>query len=77
MRKIASTTLPGPASASAAVDTTHPAVKIASSRFLAARRSAYAPMLGMVNITIAYETLSAAVHAKVAHSALPAMPPTK
>src|SRR5215208_6812768 len=34
-------------------------------------------MLGMVSITMAYETLSAAVQTKVAHSALSAMPPTK
>jgi hypothetical protein len=34
-------------------------------------------MLGMVSITMKYDTLSAAVHANVAHSALPAIPPTK
>ena len=30
-----------------------------------------------VSITIAYDTLRAAVHANVAHGALPAIPPTK
>ena len=39
--------------AKAAVDSTQPTVKIASSFFLAARMSAYAPKLGMVSITIA------------------------
>ena len=77
MRNIAATTAPGLASARAAVLTTQPAVNIASRRFFAARRSAYAPRLGMVTITIAYETLSAGVQAKVAHAAFRAMPPTK
>ena len=40
-------------SASAAVPMTQPTVVMTSSRFLAARRSAQAPMAGIVNITIA------------------------
>jgi hypothetical protein len=50
---IANATAPGPATASAAVLSTQPAVTTISSRFLAARRSAYAPRLGIVSMTMA------------------------
>ncbi|MCY1513835.1 hypothetical protein D9M68_483530 [compost metagenome] len=79
---IASATPIGPpakpgVSARAAVASTQPVVVMTSTRFLAARRSAQAPMAGIVSITMAYEVLRAAVHAKVAQGAPLATPPTK
>ncbi len=56
---------------------TQPSVVASSSRFFAARMSAYAPSNGPVTITSAYETESAAVHASVAQLALPATTDTK
>lgn len=50
---IASATLPGRAQASAAVLTTQAAVTTISVFFLAPRRSAHAPRLGMVSMTMA------------------------
>ena len=53
MSATANATEPVPARARAAVLSTHPAVTIISSFFLAARRSAQAPRLGMVSMTMA------------------------
>ena len=52
-------------------------VEIASCRFFEACASADAPSIGPITITIAYDIDSAAVHANVAHSALPAITETK
>ena len=73
----ASATIPGPTKASAAVASTQPKVVNSSSRFLAPKRSAQAPMAGMVTITMACDTLSASVQANVAQTAPPATAPTK
>ena len=73
----ASATMPGCASASAAVASTQPAVVSISSRFFCACASAQAPIAGMSSITTALETPSASVQASVAQSALPAIPATK
>jgi hypothetical protein len=68
---------PGPAPASAAVESTQITVNTARNFFFAARASAHAPTIGPSSITSAYETDNAAVHAKVAHGALPATTDTK
>ena len=52
-RHTASATSPGPTSASAAVLATQPTVLSKSSCFLLARKSANAPKVGMVSITMA------------------------
>jgi hypothetical protein len=77
MAPTASHRSPGPASDSKAVASTQPAVLKASRRFLLARRSASAPIDGMVSMTTALDSANALVHAKVAHDALPATTPTK
>ena len=53
MSTIASSTPPGRTSAIAAVATTQPAVDQISSFFFAPCRSAHAPRLGMVSMTMA------------------------
>ena len=73
----ASATAPGWAKQSSAVKSTQPAVESSSSFFFAACASAQAPTSGPLSSTAAYETESAAVHAKVAQDALPATPATK
>jgi len=55
----------------------HTTVDMSSSRRLATCASAQAPATGPRNITIAYDTESAAVQANVAHGSLPAMTDTK
>src|SRR5512147_304411 len=73
----ASATAPGAAKYSPAVNSTQPAVAARSSRFFAACASAQAPTSGALSSTARYDTESAAVHANVAHGALPATAPTK
>jgi hypothetical protein len=70
-------TWPGDTLAKAAVLSTQTKVVAIKTRFLAACRSAQAPMKGMVNKTQAYEALRPKVQASVAHGAPPATPPTK
>ena len=77
MQTKANKTSPGLTQNNAAVLATQATVTAIRSFFLAACRSAHAPMAGMVSITMAYEKLSAMVQAKVAHSALSATAPTK
>ncbi len=74
---VASPISPGPTAASAAVPATQPAVDSASHHFLRARRSAYAPIIGIATITRALDTPSISVHANVAQSAFAATTPTK
>ena len=69
--------MPGCASASAAVANTQPVVVSISRRFFCACASAQAPMAGISSITTALEMPSASVQARVAQSALPAIPATK
>ncbi len=54
-----------------------PRVATSIAGFLAARRSAHAPIAGIVSITATFETASATVQASVAQSARPATTPTK
>src|ERR1700674_5564965 len=77
MKITAQATAPGPAHASATVPAMQTTVEMASRRFFAACASAHAPSSGPMTITIAYETDSAAVHAKVPQSALPVTTETK
>src|ERR1700694_3593793 len=77
MKTTAHAIAPGPVHASAVVPAMQTTVEMASRRFFAACASAHAPSRGPMTITIAYEIDSAAVHAKVAQSALPATTATK
>jgi hypothetical protein len=77
MNAIAQPTMPGPAHASATVPMTQVTVETASRRFFAACASTHAPTIGPSNITMRYDTDSAAVHANVPHGALPVTTATK
>jgi F420-dependent methylenetetrahydromethanopterin dehydrogenase len=74
---MAKTTAPGPASASAAVQSTHPSVVITNKPRRRCERSLLAPMNGIVTITMKCDRLSETVHSNVPKVGLLATTPTK